>query len=285
MSQSNEVIDYLNKVAGTSYRHGTKKADTVIGARISEGATFDDFVKCIDNKVKGWRGTEQEQYLRPETLFGTKFWGYVNERKTNVIEEGNRSDLIKAVLKASGMRDVNTADVMIYNEVLKLISTSDLPQFAVSLIRNGGEFMRPDQMMSKAVKEFETKILTSSLQNGKKIKGYDKFVDFVQYSFRGKAICNGLYGLYKPFVTIGMDRDGYLVNQFTWKKLSSQDEQDAYKWLFENQSRVGVVEHIEHKIDAVPEIEHKEPYIKEIENSQKVSSMLSYLTQKVRVSN
>ncbi|MCD6432417.1 MAG: conserved phage C-terminal domain-containing protein [Sulfurimonas sp.] len=37
-----EVIDYLNSKAGTAYRHGTKKADTVINARIAEGATLED---------------------------------------------------------------------------------------------------------------------------------------------------------------------------------------------------------------------------------------------------
>jgi len=252
-----EIIDYLNHIAGTAYRHGTKKASSVVDARIAEGATLDDFKKCIDNKVAGWKGTEQEIYLRPETLFGTKFWGYVNESKTNMIEVGNRNDLIREVLKASGMRDITSATITIYNEILKLIPTSDLPQFAVSLIRSGGEFMRPDQMVSKAVKEFEHKIITINMQNGKKIGDYEKFIEFIQYSFRNKVICNNLIGLYKPFVSIGMDRDGYLVNQFTWKKVSSEDEQNIYKWLFENQNRVGTVEHIEIKVDEKPMIEDK----------------------------
>ena len=273
-----EIIDYLNEKAGTNYRYDTKKVDSVVSARINEGATFDDFRKCIDNKVSAWTGTNMEQYLRPETLFSNKFWGYVNEKQTNVLDSGGREDLIKAVLKASGMRDITVADVAIYNEVLKLIPTEQLPQFAVSLVRSGGEFMRPDQMISKAVKEFEHKIITRNMQLGKTIGDYDKFVEFLRYSFRGKQICNNLVGLYKPFVTIGMDRDGYLVNQFTWKKVSSEDEQAIYKWLFKHQDCVGVVEHIEfHQEDEVKQVEVKPS------ESKEVYGLVTNLAKKVRV--
>jgi len=275
-----EIIDYLNLKAGTAYRHGTKKVASVVDARIAEGALLDNFKKCIDNKVAGWKGTTQEIYLRPETLFGTKFWGYVNEKTTNVLEVGNREELIKAVLKASGMRDILLADVMIYNEVLKLIPTEKLPQFAVSVIRNNNEFMRADQAISKAVREFETKILLKNMQDGKQIKDFEKFIEFIQYSFRGKSICNNLAGMYKPFVTIGMDKEGNLVNQFIWKKVSSGDEQNIYKWLFENQKKIGVVEYIEVKMEEVKKIEKKdETKI----TSKEVNKIIASVTKRVKI--
>ena len=41
---------------------------------------FNDFKKVIDNKAKAWMGdSKMSQYLRPETLFGTKFESYLNE--------------------------------------------------------------------------------------------------------------------------------------------------------------------------------------------------------------
>ena len=41
---------------------------------------MEDFKKVIDWKVSQWTGNkEMEKYLRPETLFGTKFEGYLNE--------------------------------------------------------------------------------------------------------------------------------------------------------------------------------------------------------------
>jgi len=249
-----EIINYLNEKLGSNYKSTSKKAQSLINARVEEGATLQDFEKCIDNKIASWKGTPMEQYIRVDTLFSYKFWGYVNEKQTNLVEVGDRNDLIKAVLKASGMRDITLGDITIYNEVLKLIPTKELPQFAVSLIRSGGEFMRPDQMISKAVKEFEHKIITSNMQIGKKISDFEKFKEFMQYSFRNKIICNNLKGIYKPFVTIGMDRDGYLVNQFIWKKVSSESEQQVYKWLFENQDRIGTIQHIEIK-EEVKQIE------------------------------
>ena len=47
---------------------------------MSDGASFADCQRVIRVKTREWKGTSQEKYLRPETLFNaTKFQGYVNE--------------------------------------------------------------------------------------------------------------------------------------------------------------------------------------------------------------
>lgn len=74
-----DVIDYLNQQTGKNYKSITKKNQTVIRARTDEGFSLDDFKRVIDNKVAEWKGTNMEKYLRPETLFGTKFEGYLNQ--------------------------------------------------------------------------------------------------------------------------------------------------------------------------------------------------------------
>ena len=38
-----------------------------------------DFKAVIDKKSYEWMGTEREKYLRPQTLFGTKFESYLNQ--------------------------------------------------------------------------------------------------------------------------------------------------------------------------------------------------------------
>ena len=85
------VITRLNSVAGKSYKPTTKKTITCIDARLKEGFIEDDFYKVIEIKSKEWLGTEYEKYLRPETLFGTKFEGYLNqktkEKHSNSLEE------------------------------------------------------------------------------------------------------------------------------------------------------------------------------------------------------
>ena len=74
------IVDYLNQKTGQKYKPSTKKTQTCIHARLAEGFTEDDFKKVIDNKCAEWIGTECEKYLRPETLFGTKFESYLNAK-------------------------------------------------------------------------------------------------------------------------------------------------------------------------------------------------------------
>ena len=74
------IISYLNQKAGTNYKPSSKKTKTCIHARLSEGFTLDDFKTVIDKKCAEWIGTDFETYLRPETLFGTKFEGYLNAK-------------------------------------------------------------------------------------------------------------------------------------------------------------------------------------------------------------
>lgn len=76
-----EVIDYLNNRLGTRYKYTSAKTVPHIKARVNEGFTVDDFKVVIDKKFSDWKGTEWEKFLRPETLFGTKFEGYLNEKK------------------------------------------------------------------------------------------------------------------------------------------------------------------------------------------------------------
>ena len=72
------VIDHLNRVCGTKYAATTAKTRECIRARCREGATLEDFITVIDRKANEWLGTDRAMYLRPETLFGTKFDGYLN---------------------------------------------------------------------------------------------------------------------------------------------------------------------------------------------------------------
>ncbi len=77
-----EIVDYLNQKANTKYRSSGSKTKSLIKARINEGFSLDDFKTVIEKKAKEWSGTTMEKYLRPETLFGTKFEGYLNEKQS-----------------------------------------------------------------------------------------------------------------------------------------------------------------------------------------------------------
>jgi uncharacterized phage protein (TIGR02220 family)/predicted phage replisome organizer len=78
-----EIVDYLNKKIGSKYKHTAEKTRRCIKARFNEGFTFEDFKKVIDTKVADWKNNpKMQQYLRPETLFGTKFESYLNQPST-----------------------------------------------------------------------------------------------------------------------------------------------------------------------------------------------------------
>lgn len=74
------VIDYLNEKIGTKYKSTTKSTQEHINQRLREGFCEEDFIKVIDKKVKEWKGTKFEKFLRPDTLFSTKFESYLNQK-------------------------------------------------------------------------------------------------------------------------------------------------------------------------------------------------------------
>jgi len=75
---SRTVIDHLNRSIGSNFRTGGK-TQTLVSARLRDGFKINDFLLVIDKKVLDWRGTKFEPYLRPITLFGTKFESYLNQ--------------------------------------------------------------------------------------------------------------------------------------------------------------------------------------------------------------
>ena len=76
-----EIVDYLNQKAGTRYKHSSEDTRKHIRARVNDGYTLDDFKVVIDRKTAEWKGTEWEKFLRPSTLFGSKFESYLNQRE------------------------------------------------------------------------------------------------------------------------------------------------------------------------------------------------------------
>ena len=78
---SKEVISYMNEKCNTRYKYKSEYVLRRISARMKDGFTnIEDYKKVIDKKAGQWLNTDYEKYLRPDTLFGTKFEVYLNER-------------------------------------------------------------------------------------------------------------------------------------------------------------------------------------------------------------
>ncbi len=82
-----DVIDYLNLKTGSNYKHTTKATIKYINARYKEGFSLDDFKHVIDVKCNQWiNDPKMKQYLRPETLFSTKFESYLNQQEVHTFQ-------------------------------------------------------------------------------------------------------------------------------------------------------------------------------------------------------
>lgn len=75
--QAKQVLTHLNTVTGSRYQVCNSSLEN-IRARLREQFTAEELILVVDYKNEDWRETDQEQYLRPTTLFIPKnFQGYL----------------------------------------------------------------------------------------------------------------------------------------------------------------------------------------------------------------
>ena len=85
------IVDLLNGLTGGSFRATTESTKSHIVARLNEGATISDFELVIRDRFARWnQDPKMREYLRPSTLFGTKFESYLNAAKTQPAPQSNR---------------------------------------------------------------------------------------------------------------------------------------------------------------------------------------------------
>ena len=85
-----EIISYLNEKTGKTFKFSSKSNQSLINARFNEGFSLEDFKQVINKKVADWGNSDKmNQYLRPRTLFGTKFEDYLNEKVKNIPSKPN----------------------------------------------------------------------------------------------------------------------------------------------------------------------------------------------------
>lgn len=93
------VINYLNKKTGKNFKVDTKSTQRLIGLRLKDGFSPEDFKTVIDKKCLSWTDDlKYSHFLRPETLFGNKFESYLNElSKTKIKKQKHISneDILK----------------------------------------------------------------------------------------------------------------------------------------------------------------------------------------------
>ena len=88
-----QIIEYLNKITGAKYKTNTPATVKCINARLKEGFTLENFKYVIEVKWIEWEGKftkdgkNMEDWMRPITLFGTKFESYLNQAKPDPLQK------------------------------------------------------------------------------------------------------------------------------------------------------------------------------------------------------
>ena len=79
-----KAVQLLNELSGSSFRATTKSTQKLIAAREREGYTLTDIEMVIRHQCGLWgKDANMCKYLRPETLFGSKFEAYLSDARRN----------------------------------------------------------------------------------------------------------------------------------------------------------------------------------------------------------
>lgn len=79
--EATEVLQFLNRKALRSFRAKPATLKPIL-ARLNDGASIEDCKVVIGRKLAEWKGTEQEKYLRPKTLFAAEnFENYIGQAR------------------------------------------------------------------------------------------------------------------------------------------------------------------------------------------------------------
>jgi uncharacterized phage protein (TIGR02220 family) len=91
-----EIVSYLNQKTGKNFQYSQRETQRLIRARWRRGYRLNDFKIVMDNKISQWgKDPKMVEYLRPETLFGTKFESYLNIKAKGGHQGGKKYDGIE----------------------------------------------------------------------------------------------------------------------------------------------------------------------------------------------
>ena len=112
-----DIISYLNKKTNKHYKPNSNKTKSLINARFNEGfQDLDDYKKVIDVTTEEWKDDpKMEKFLRPETLFGNKFEGYLNQTPKQKGYMDDKVDSYYEKLKAEEERILNGDNAEYFN--------------------------------------------------------------------------------------------------------------------------------------------------------------------------
>ena len=176
--------------------------------------------------------------------------------------------------------ELNEIQATLISELISDMPNNQLKNFLVFRMQFIEPYKSKELITKEALFEYR-KIQTENRlrQNEKVFSTLDEMKTFIQLHYKGKELGYGL-GDYFDYVVIALDKEGNLVrkNQVTaggnYPKIDGENTAKIYKFLFENQHRIGLVKYITQQ--EVTQIEHKKE-----EPQQITSTRVKKLTSKI----
>lgn len=180
-----DVIDYLNASTGSKYRPSTKATKRLVSARANEGFTLEHFKQVIDTKTAEWKGTPSAKYLRPETLFGTKFESYLNQASSTTVANSDdvlNDEQLTDSLQASYnkyIEFVQSECPELYRSECKVLTHSEYRKMA-KLVDQPGAFKIPPQARQRLLKKAHIRLNTDEFMRRKYSNVYQLYKEAIR---------------------------------------------------------------------------------------------------------
>ncbi len=157
------------------------------------------------------------------------------------------------------MFEVTRAQAMVFESMIEDIPDSRLIDFGKFVIERFEPMKSKLLIIKEAIFDFRRMQIENGIRNGSfSFRTIDEMKEYLRTYYRGKEITNGPASYY-DCVVIGMDKEGRLVNKYALDEfgrylvLDGEDVSEVYRWLFENQHRIGKVE-FHHPAKSIPSI-------------------------------
>lgn len=100
--KAQEIIEYFNSCANTTYSLETGSNKSLIISRLKEGYSISEFKFVINKKINDWKSdAKMKKFIRPLTIFNkSKFENYLNENNDGKAASNNFTRLEDSIAKA-----------------------------------------------------------------------------------------------------------------------------------------------------------------------------------------
>ena len=157
------------------------------------------------------------------------------------------------------MLEVTRAQALVFESMIRDIPDSRLIDFGKFVIERFEPMKSKLLIIKEAIFDFRRMQIENGIRNGSfSFRTIDEMKEYLRTYYRGKEITNGPAS-YFDYVVIGMDKEGRLVNKYALDEfgrylvLDGEGVSEVYRWLFENQHRIGKVE-FHHPAKSIPSI-------------------------------